>query len=131
MDIQKLKRISEAPQKGYVLSYLRDRVVFKRYESVDGLLNELAEKELLELHLFDNDMEYRAVTSTSKRYSDGIIEDVIDFKYDSKSEECFKSDMVLEQGYIDNIHTISVINHLMYDENGSASVDNYRLVVEG
>lgn len=131
MDIQKLKRISEAPQKGYVLSYLRDKVIFKRYESIDDLLNELTEKEILELHLFDNEMEYRAVTSTSKRYSDGIIEDVIDFKYDSKSEDCFKSDMVLEQGYIDDIHTISVINHLMYDENGSASVDNYRLVVEG
>lgn len=131
MDIQKLKRISEAPQKGYVLSYLRDKVIFKRYESIDGLLNELTENEILELHLFDNDIEYRAVTSTSKRYSDGIIEDVIDFKYDSKSEECFKSDMILEDGFIKDIHKISVINHLVYDENGSVSVDNYRLIVEG
>lgn len=78
---------------------------------------------ILELHLFDDKKEYRSITSESSRHKDGVIEHVADFAYDE--DTVYKETPVLEKG-----GTITVLNHLSYDKNGMASIDDYRLTME-
>ncbi len=122
-----LKRINEAPPRGYALIYTRQNVIFEAYDSLEELRSGIeADKkndELLEIHLFDNDKEYRSVSSQSSRYSDGLIEAIIDFDADDEIN-IYKEEVLLEgkeQG------KITVLNHIFYNENGMACIDNYRL----
>ncbi len=116
-----LKRINEAPVKGTRLIYTRkERFIFDDYMSLDGCINDIADQDLLEIHLFDNDKEYRAVTSESSRSENGVREWVSDFKEDAS---IYKETCLLEDG-----GKITVLNHVAYDDNnGMASIDDYRI----
>lgn len=127
----------KAPESGYLLAYTRSGVIFQSYASLDALDGVLQE-ELLELHLFDRDKEYRAIASASRR---SIVEQdvhaiihVADFSSSDKDyvyQERIKlepSAVRKDQGITTD--TITVLNHISYDEFGMAQIDDYRLMME-
>lgn len=125
-----LKRINEAPSRGYALIYTRQNVIFEPYNSLEelraGIEADRKNEELLEIHLFDNDKEYRSVSSQSSRYPDGLIEAIIDFNADDETV-IYKEEVLVEGKEQEKI---TVLNHIFYNENGMAYIDNYRLQKE-
>lgn len=59
----------KAPESGWILAYTRKKVIFHTYENLSALEEELNGEELLELHLFDDEKEYRCLATRSKRFS--------------------------------------------------------------
>ncbi len=125
-----LKRVKEAPPKGYALIYTRQNVIFEPYNSLEeikaGIVADEKNEDLLEIHLFDKDKEYRSISSQSSRYPDGLIEAIIDFS-DGDEIDIYKQEVMLEGKYQGKI---TVLNHISYNENGMAYIDNYRLQKE-
>ena len=120
MRIADLNRIGEAPEHGMILAYVRDRVIFHEYTCLNEISTELEGKELLELHLFDKNREYRAVMSESHRFKDGRIECIIDFTDDNT--------YTLRSKIEGSGDMLSTVCHISYDpETGMAYLDNYRL----
>lgn len=128
MEWSKLKRVHEAPAQGWVLAYLRKEVLFKRYHSLEEIREYVQQGEILELHLFDQKKEYRAIVSQSKRYPSGIVETIADFRLDA--ETTYNEKIYLEAKYQKLGKKIQMCNHLNYDTNGMLEVDNYRLVMK-
>lgn len=136
MVIGKLTKIKSAPAAGQLLAYTRKQVICRPYSSIEEVKNDLEGEELLELHMFDDNCEYRAIMTESSRYPEGIIEHVADFAYtgscapDSSNKiygDVYREDCQLEQGQ----GILTVLSHLHYDENGMILVDDYRLVAGG
>ena len=126
MKISELKQIASAPQSGFILGYLSKEVVFEPYRSVDEVTQRFKDEDLLELHLFNEEKEYRALQSRSVRYAanNGIIEYVSDFEV--SDDTVFREDVLLEHG-----GKIRVLNHIAYDDsNGMAVIDDSRLAVK-
>lgn len=141
------------PVKGYIIAYTRKKVIFQKFGSIEELdklfgLKEDAVKqemedslsdEILEIHLFDGKREYRAISSDSKR--DIVtkdlcaIEHLADFDIENK-DEVYEEKIMIEPVFkkpengITNDFII-VYNHISYDEQGMAKVDDYRLAMEG
>ena len=118
----RLERIGEAPKRGYALIYTRRKVIFKAYDDMDQLMSEIKNEELLEVHLFDDDCEYRAVSTQSIRYPSGVIEAVVG--KENAEQSIFEEEVLLEGK---DQQKITVLNYISYDENGMAFIDNYRL----
>lgn len=124
---------NKAPANGQLLAYTRTQVLFEKYENLDKVKELINDQELLELHLFDKDKEYRAVATREKRKFDncknGIIEYVSDFV---NKEEIYSETILLENKY-KGYGSIKVLNHIQYDDekSGMAEFDDYRLVMEG
>lgn len=122
-----LKKIDKAPDRGHLLIYTRQSVHFRNYIDKSELANEFKDADLLEVHLFDDEKEYRSIVTRSKRKresqeTNGIIETIADFP-DSNPAEIYREDILLEGEH----GKITVLNHISYNELGMAVVDNYRL----
>lgn len=131
-----------APSQGQMLAYTRKEVIYQPYSGLDEVKQRLESEELLELHLFDSNKEYRAVSTISHRFSNGFIEHVADFKtYEDNDIHCEDKDAystycekaLLEERYSSkkNEHEeINVWNKVKYDDHhaGMAYVEDYRLV---
>jgi len=132
MRYQDLKEIERgeknAPIEGYMLAYFPvKKVLFCPYHSLQEVVEVLGEEEILELHLFDRTKEYRAISTVSKRFPDGVIETVADFS----EEEAYSETVCLERQFADvGAGKIRILNHIAYDRKGMACVDNYRLQIE-
>lgn len=116
-----LKKINNAPSQGRMLLYLRSGVKFEGYSSLSNVKEIIGNQEILEIHLFDENKEYRALASESPRFSDGCIEWVSDFS----EEECFLDQVVID----DSGKPMTIVNHISYDDTGMANIDDYRLVM--
>lgn len=129
MEWKELTNVDKAPDQGWVLAYLRKNVIFEQYDSLETVAERIGQGELLELHLFDKDKEYRCVASQSKRYPSGIVEAFSDFK---DNEVTYKESIYLETKYQNQEceKKISLLNRLHYDENGMLEVVDYRLMME-
>lgn len=127
MKINELKDISNAPSQGQMLVYTRNNVFFEPYDSIESVKNKFKEDEVLEIHMFDEDKEYRAILSTSKRFKEGKIEAIVDFA--NKKDSVYPEHILLENTYAAQ-GKITVLNHIVYGENGMASIDQYRFVME-
>lgn len=122
-----LTRVMEAPECGQMLAYTREKVIFHPYSNLEEVGQVLADTEILELHLFDGEKEYRSIVSRSPRFEDGKIETVAEFSADRESD-VYKETMMLEKEFGVKI---TVLNHIHYNEhNGMADIDNYRLRME-
>lgn len=128
MEWSKLEKVHEAPVQGWVLAYLRKEVLFKQYYSLEEIREYIQQGEILELHLFDQEKEYRAIVSQSRRYPSGIVETIADFRLDT--ETTYNESIYLEAKYQKLGKKIQMCNHLNYDESGMMEVDNYRLVMK-
>lgn len=127
MTLQDLKRLGDAPVRGQMLAYTRRKVIFQPYEDKEEAVEALENEELLELHLFDGQKEYRCAASRSRRFPSGVIEAVVDFP-EMDEQTVYREDVLLE----DSEDEITVLNHIAYSaENGMAYVDNYRLKMRG
>lgn len=123
MRFSDLKDFSLAPEKGQFMAYARKRVLFETYESLQDLTAKYQSEDFLELHLFDQDKEYRAIQSESVRYrgQNGVITCMEDFSADDP-ESVYREDRELEGGV-----RIKVFHHVAYDDRGMAYVDGYRM----
>ena len=136
MQINDLNYKNSAPNCGVVLAYTRDKIVLEKYESIEDIPDIIGSKELLEIHLFDEEREYRAVRSESRRWNfdpdgrAGIIETTVTGK---KDDDVYAVDVLLDKGFRNklNSRSIKIVNHVVYDNNGAATIDNYRLVEGG
>lgn len=113
---------TEAPKTGQMLIYTRMKVIFEKYSDLEEVIAIFNNNEVLEMHLFDNEREYRLVKTRSKRVQNGYIEAVI-LKDD-------KTDTYEEIVNVDNNKKMKVINMINYGETGMISIDNYRLAME-
>lgn len=136
-----LKRIYEkspegAPEQGQLLIYARDKVMFQGYTSLEEVEKLCSGKDLLEVHLFDGEKEYRALSSTSNmaEKTGGVIEFTAAFPFDE--ENVFMEKQLLEMD-ARNPRTgtedafLCILNHISYNASGLAYVDNYRMVMGG
>lgn len=143
MEISSLKHIDqEAPPRGYCLCYARDKVIFEKYETLERIKEKLDNRELLELHLFDKIMEYRALSTASKRFSDGVIEHVVmDEQYQNSmemSEELkygsYDVDSVVNKSETDTKYDVPdklrVRNYYEFNKFDALMIVDYRLIME-
>ena len=126
-----------APVRGQMLVYTRQGVLFQKYTSIDEIERLIEEtfggSEILEIHLFDSEKEYRALSGTGSKAAraGGVIEYTADFP--DETANVFVEEQLLEMKEDPGspAGTIKVLNHISYDENGMASVDDYRMVMGG
>lgn len=122
-----LEKIAEAPEKGHILAYLRNEVKFEEYDSRNEIIKRMetlaSEKNLLELHLFDENKEYRAILSREEK---GYIEHIADFA--DEEDTTYKEEWISDAGENKNI---TIINRITFDAQGIAQISDYRMMVKG
>lgn len=130
----------EIPDEGTGFAVYRDRVIYGKYQKsgtdtvvlADGTLVSLSAvscyPDLLELHLFDRNREYRCVRTRQR----GVLESLID------DERAFAE---YEDSYIEEIYIlekdadqkeelrqkVGVVNYIRYNADDLAVIDQYRL----
>lgn len=110
--------LEKAPEKGIIYALYTDRVVFERYEKENLQDERVLQNNLLELHLFDENREYRIVRSGR-----GDIEAEI---CDELSSGCEQYIECVFTAY-EKIPTVEVVNYISYDDNDLMMINNYRL----
>ena len=112
--------LNRIPDTGYMLAYFRLELVFME----SGIKEELQKRELedlLELHIFDENKEYRLIRMQDGTWIETLVSDDVEQK--DKKVECVK----VEEKYAHIMKYLNVINYIDYDENGMISIQNYRL----
>ena len=109
-----------APENGSMYAIYKDRVEYNRYSLAELQSNSCIGNNLLELHLFDNNREYRLVQSSRGKIESCISDENV--YHDDKYVE-----RVYTQGKFDISDQVEVINYITYDENDIAMINNYRL----
>lgn len=105
----------DAPEQGTMYALYTDRVVYQKYNREDLPEEEILKEKLLELHLFDEEVEYRCIKTRR-----GEIEARI-------SDKISHEDQYTEQIFTLDGEKVDVINYITYDENDLMRIDNYRL----
>lgn len=116
-------KLSKAPEKGTIYAVLRDRIIFETYESLDDIGAVAADQNLLELHLFDTQKEYRAVRTRMHGFLETLIEEAWEDTYEEKiyvlGENIDKNDGLRNQ--------VIVVNQVTYNKDDMLNICNYRL----
>lgn len=115
---------AKSPSSGYLMAYTRKQVIFCKYGTIEEVDTRLNGLEILELHLFDDQKEYRWVVSQSARFADHYVEHVADFPEDDNT---FVQKILPENKVLSETEIIIVVNHINYTETGMAYIDDYRL----
>lgn len=124
MEWKNLEKKGEAPGQGWLLAYTREQVLFHLYGTIEAVEQELAGTELLELHLFNQEKEYRCLSTRSKRFPKGMIETVENF--DEMGNTVYAERIRISESRGGGM--ITVLNQISHNkENGMAFIDNYRL----
>ncbi len=139
MMITELNIRDKAPASGSLLAYSRKEVFFKEYSSFEEAESIVDGIELLEIHLFDDEREYRAVVSESNRFPYGYAEHIADFTkgdafhIDNNDKHThIYGDVYVEKCRLEESSAVlTVLNHISYDNNGMITIDDYRLVPGG
>ena len=117
--------LNEAPQRGTIYATFIDKMVYKKYASLDEIKDLLTADNLLEMHLFDKEKELRFI----KTRDEGILQHFVpgNMEYDDVYEE----ELYVSGANIDKQDQLSekikVINYIKYDENDMLHIINYRL----
>ena len=137
-ELLKMIEKEKAPVSGMMYALYKNKMVYRPYcmsrEDSDGnekriILMEqpdLAEN-LLELHLFDTDREYRMVLRrgldpVSKLIDDSCIKiEDGDFKYEEQIQ-------TLDRDQTGNPGLVKIVNYVTYDEDDLLYIENYRLM---
>lgn len=135
MIYKELSQRNNAPKKGVILAYTRQEIIFQDYSDIADVEKILDDKELVEIHLFDEKKEYRALVTTGNREfnnsTKGTIEHIADFKTeDTKEYGVYKDNILLDRSFNVDYKSIAVLNKISYDDNGMADIDDYRLVIK-
>lgn len=144
MQINNLKILNDAPEYGCALVYTRrEKPNFKEYSSIEQIKQEFANKEILEIHLFNSEKEYRAISSTSHKHAGrGCVECIVtdeeygivrdngniiskDSNYKVYEETTKISQDCEMEGWL------KVCNYVAFDDRGMSQVVDYRLIMGG
>ena len=120
---------TDIPERGYILYYTRQEVELIPFNTVNERNDILKDFDFLELHIFDNEKEYRITESQSHRFKDKkYISHCARFHED---EDVYRERVLLKKNFTNNDRkTITILNKLAYDESGMSYIDDYRLVIE-
>lgn len=114
--------LCNAPDNGFMYALYTDRVIYETYRKEQLPSEDELMKNLLELHLFDTEKEYRYIKMR-----------------DCEVETCVTDELIPhDDSYIECIYTtgskttsvygrIEVINYICYDENDLMKIPDYRL----
>ena len=115
---------SMMPERGMKYALYKDKVVYKAY---NGLPDESEfQDNLIEMHLFDEEKEYRYVRLSGGKVIEKLISD------ESELGKNISSETKEEYTYTEKIYTsgenvVKVVNYISYDENDIMMINNYRL----
>lgn len=114
----------KAPERGMLYALYTDRMEYRPYEREDLLLKEKdLQKNLLELHLFDEKKEYRFIKKRKGELEVVVCDERKDYD-DLYIEKIFTQEDEKEKNHAS---CIEVVNYLVYDENDLLRIKNYRL----
>ena len=114
----------KAPERGMLYALYTDRMEYRPYEREDLLLKEKdLQKNLLELHLFDEKKEYRFIKKRKGELEVVVCDERKDYD-DLYIEKIFTQEDEKEKNHAS---CIEVFNYLVYDENDLLKIKNYRL----
>lgn len=133
MTVLKKVNFEKIPDSGYMMAYFRGELVFLFCESgIQEKLENSKTDTLLELHVFDENEEYRLTRTQKGMFIETIISDKTETILENGQKICkdTKIEYVkLEKKYAKSIkcNYLKVINYIDYDKNGMISINNYRL----
>lgn len=114
----------KAPERGMLYALYTDRMEYRPYERENLLLKEKdLQKNLLELHLFDEKKEYRFIKKRKGELEVVVCDERKDYD-DLYIEKIFTQEDEKEKNHAS---CIEVVNYLVYDENDLLKIKNYRL----
>ena len=114
----------KAPERGMLYALYTDLMEYRPYEREDLLLKEKdLQKNLLELHLFDEKKEYRFIKKRKGELEVVVCDERKDYD-DLYIEKIFTQEDEKEKNHAS---CIEVVNYLVYDENDLLKIKNYRL----
>ena len=114
----------KAPERGMLYALYTDQMEYRPYEREDLLLKEKdLQKNLLELHLFDEKKEYRFIKKRKGELEVVVCDERKDYD-DLYIEKIFTQEDEKEKNHAS---CIEVVNYLVYDENDLLKIKNYRL----
>lgn len=128
-------RFVDAPKQGILYLSTRKKIIIKRYTDLESTKEEIKKEpleDILEIHLFDQESEYRLIRSL--KAPDGIESRVSDNIVSSSNEDSFVweeeifTDLPQNRAVPeDDIPKVAIVNYLKYDDNDLLEVINYRL----
>lgn len=116
---------SKIPEKGTMYALYMDKMVYRKYDRRELLEDTALEEKLLELHLFDENREYRYIKKRTGEIEALISDDTVEHQ-DVYAEKIItlgnkKEKPDKESGLVE------VVNYITYDENDLMRIENYRL----
>ena len=137
MTFEELKKSSyypRIPAEGYLIAVFKNRILFERCrKETDGLCfpgeEEIRTEELLRLHCFDRDTEYRLLVTDD---GDRLVELVLNAEQEKAMEPdlLFEDEMLVRPEYRPEqigIQKLKVINRYRYTAFDTMTPDNYRI----
>ena len=128
--------IDKLPQKGLVMAYFKEKLLFSPYEVTGGELKlsdrELFEKEEpYECHFFDDKTEYRLIKRSARK---DVIERTLtrEEEADMPPELLFSEDVLVKPEYtgMPGIpEKLRVVNRYRYSENDTLVLKDYRMAL--
>lgn len=117
--------LNDAPPRGTIYATFIDQMVYKKYKSIDEIEKLVTKDNLLEIHLFDKEIELRFL----KTRDNGIVQYLI--SDDMKHDDVYEEKLYVSGENIDKQDKLSekikVVNYIKYDENDMIHIINYRL----
>lgn len=117
----------QAPAKGTIYALLRTEVVFKIYENLDEVKSYMESPQLLEVHLFDKEKEYRKV-STRAGFKELVI---MDPEEKNENQDVYEEKIFVLSANADETedfeNQVTVVNYITYNQDDMITITNYRL----
>ena len=128
--------IEKLPEKGLVMAYFSERILFAPYKVTDNRLQldqkKLFEEEMpYECHFFDCEKEYRLIKREARN---DVIERVLTKEEEASipSDLLFAEDVLVKKEYADIPgipEKLRVINRYCYSENDTLVLMDYRIAL--
>ena len=116
---------SKIPEKGTMYALYMDKMVYRRYNREELQEDTALTEKLLELHLFDETMEYRYIKKRIGEIEVLISDDTVEHQ-DLYTEKIITLGNKKEKPDRDS-GCVEVVNYITYDENDLMRIENYRL----
>lgn len=116
--------INLAPEKGIMYALYIDRMVFQKYTKDQLTKDAYLEDKLLEMHLFDENKEYRYIKSRLKEI-ECVIDDSIE--HEDKYVETTYIQSNLDEEVTSSSNRVNVVNYIQYNDEDLLTITNYRL----
>ncbi len=118
----------KAPEHGTMYAIYIDKVVYEPYTRETLLKDTELKENLLELHLFDKEKEYRYIKKRKGYIETEISDETVELDdKDDKYEETIFTLKKNQEKPDENHGEVRVINYIKYDENDLLTIQDYRL----